>query len=336
MESKTKLIFNCRSNTIESNINFYSLLKIIKKHTDTFDIFLSSKTDIKNQIENKLNKPIQFISMDKATPNDKLIFIEDNETDKQTFLEYLKSDYAILYKEQLSQIDIQDYVDGYLLQDSPEFYSKIFKEPVIVTDPSKVKMSLGATINPRAILLTNGFNGKGGRIDIGRASHIGADALFNLAGANFKIGAFCMISANASIHGARHSITHPSSFNLTKGPFKWFGEVFDESKDIEIGNDVWIGEGCTILPGVSIGDGAVVGAGSIVTKSIEPYSIHAGNPAKLIRKRFDDKIIELLLETKWWTWDYNKIKNNNDFFKSDISLYTYQELKDIFDKVNNK
>ena len=132
------------------------------------------------------------------------------------------------------------------------------------------------------------------------------------------------------------SITHPYSFNLTKGPFKWFGEVFDESKDIEIGNDVWIGEGCTILPGVSIGDGAVVGAGSIVTKCIEPYAIHAGNPAKFIRKRFDDKTIELLLETKWWDWGYKKIQENNNFFKSDISSYSYQELKDIIDKANNK
>ena len=70
-----------------------------------------------------------------------------------------------------------------------------------------------------------------------------------------------------------------------------------------IGNDVWIGSGAMVMNGVTIGDGAVVAAGSVVTKDVEPYSIVGGNPAKLIRKRFPDDIIERLLRLKWW--DYN-------------------------------
>ena len=70
--------------------------------------------------------------------------------------------------------------------------------------------------------------------------------------------------------------------------------------DTVIGNDVWIGQNATILPGVHIGDGAVIGANSVVGSDVAPYTIEAGNPAKVLRKRFDDEMTELLLEFKWW------------------------------------
>ena len=68
--------------------------------------------------------------------------------------------------------------------------------------------------------------------------------------------------------------------------------------------------------GVTIGDGAVVGAGSIVTKDVGPYEIWAGNPARFIRKRFDDEIIEKLLESQWWNWDDEKLKKYGEKFQS--------------------
>jgi len=61
------------------------------------------------------------------------------------------------------------------------------------------------------------------------------------------------------------------------------------------------------MPGVHIGDGAIIGTNSVVTKNVEPYSIVGGNPATLIRKRFDDKTIELLLKIQWWNWEVEKI-----------------------------
>lgn len=66
-----------------------------------------------------------------------------------------------------------------------------------------------------------------------------------------------------------------------------------------VGNDVWIGQDATILPGVKIGDGAIVGAHSVVGSDVEPYVIVAGNPARQKRKRFDQELIELLLELQW-------------------------------------
>lgn len=74
-----------------------------------------------------------------------------------------------------------------------------------------------------------------------------------------------------------------------------------------IGNDVWIGQNAVILPGVQIGDGAIVGAYSVVGSNVQPYSIVVGNPAKEVRKRFDDELIQLLLEFSWWDKPIEKI-----------------------------
>ena len=70
--------------------------------------------------------------------------------------------------------------------------------------------------------------------------------------------------------------------------------------DTVIGNDVWIGQNAVILPGVHVGDGAIIGANSVVGSNVAPYTIVAGNPAKLLRKRFDDELIDLLLRFRWW------------------------------------
>ena len=70
--------------------------------------------------------------------------------------------------------------------------------------------------------------------------------------------------------------------------------------DTVIGNDVWIGQNATIMPGVHIGDGAIIGANATVASDVAPYSIVAGNPARLIRKRFDDELVDLLEKFAWW------------------------------------
>ncbi len=79
--------------------------------------------------------------------------------------------------------------------------------------------------------------------------------------------------------------------------------------DTVIGNDVWIGQNAVILPGVHIGDGAIIGASSVVGSNVEPYTIAAGNPAKPIRRRFDDEMIDLLLRFRWWDKDIAEINS---------------------------
>lgn len=89
---------------------------------------------------------------------------------------------------------------------------------------------------------------------------------------------------------------------------------FEIFKRTRIGNDVWIGNRVMIKAGVTISDGAVIGMGSIVTKDIGPYEIWAGNPARLIRKRFDDKTIAKLHNTEWWKWPDERIELYADRF----------------------
>jgi virginiamycin A acetyltransferase len=101
-------------------------------------------------------------------------------------------------------------------------------------------------------------------------------------------------------------------------PFAVFGEPWSSSYEAKwpnkgdtiVGNDVWIGHEALIMPAVSIGDGAIIASRSVVTKEVPPYAIVAGNPAKIIRRRFDDHTIASLLEIKWWDWPIDKISQN--------------------------
>lgn len=77
-----------------------------------------------------------------------------------------------------------------------------------------------------------------------------------------------------------------------------------------VGNDVWIGQNVTVLPGVHIGDGAIIGANSVVASDIPPYCIAAGNPCRVIKKRFDDELISHLEKIQWWDWSDEKINAN--------------------------
>ena len=77
--------------------------------------------------------------------------------------------------------------------------------------------------------------------------------------------------------------------------------------DIVVGNDVWIGRESIIMPGVRIGDGAIIAAYSVVTRDVTPYSVVGGNPAKFIKKRFDDELIDILLELRWWDFAPEKL-----------------------------
>ena len=88
---------------------------------------------------------------------------------------------------------------------------------------------------------------------------------------------------------------------------------------ITIGNDVWIGAHSVILGGTTIGDGAVIAANSVVTKDIAPYAIVAGTPAKIIGFRFEEDIIDQLLQLQWWHWTAEEINSNKAFFENELT-----------------
>ena len=137
---------------------------------------------------------------------------------------------------------------------------------------------------------------------------------YDFIGDKLIIGKFCQIAAGVEfvMNGANHQMNAVSTF-----PFYIFNgwdtnapslSELPLKGDTVVGNDVWIGQNVTILPGVHIGDGAIIGANSVVGSDVEPYRIVAGNPAKVIRKRFDDELIELLLKFQWWNKSIEEIQ----------------------------
>ena len=123
------------------------------------------------------------------------------------------------------------------------------------------------------------------------------------------IGSFCSIGSGAAFIMAGNQ-GHRNDW-ISTFPFYWMSEVeafngaangFEPAGDTVIGNDVWIGSEAIIMPGVTIGDGAVIGTRALVTRDVPPYAIVGGNPARVIRKRFEEPRIDLLLEMRWWDW----------------------------------
>lgn len=136
---------------------------------------------------------------------------------------------------------------------------------------------------------------------------------------NAEIGSFCSIADNCIIGGASHPIHWVSTspvFHEGKNVMKknFSSHNFKTGSETIIGHDVWIGNNCLIKSGVEIGDGAIIGMGSVLTKDVGNYEIWAGNPAKFIRKRFDDKTIKDLQKSKWWKWDDRTLTQKANYF----------------------
>lgn len=130
-------------------------------------------------------------------------------------------------------------------------------------------------------------------------------------GTALEVGSFCSIADNATIMlGGEHRTDWVTTYAFSRlfpeaGGFKGHPHT---KGDVSIGNDVWIGYEALILSGVRVGDGAVVAARSIVTRDVKPYSIVAGNPARHVRFRFDERAVKALEEIAWWDWPMDKIK----------------------------
>lgn len=151
---------------------------------------------------------------------------------------------------------------------------------------------------------------------------------YNWNGDKLIIGKFCQIAAGVEfvMNGANHQMNAVSTF-----PFYTL-EGWDMKPpaisdlplkgDTIVGNDVWIGQNAVILPGVHIGDGAIIGANSIVGSDVAPYTVVVGNPARIIRKRFDDELIQLMLDYKWWDKSIDEINQL-------IPLLTSSDLKRV-------
>ena len=159
--------------------------------------------------------------------------------------------------------------------------------------------------------------------------------LYEWNGDKLVIGKFCQIAAGVEfvMNGANHQMNAVSTFpfytlegwNMTP-PAK---SDLPHKGDTVIDNDVWIGQNAVILPGVHIASGAIIGANAVVGSDVPPYTIVAGNPAKPIRKRFDDELINLLLEWKWWDKSVEEID-------ALIPILTCSDLEKVRAEIRNQ
>jgi virginiamycin A acetyltransferase len=131
--------------------------------------------------------------------------------------------------------------------------------------------------------------------------------LFPFMGDRLIIGKFCQLASGVRfiMNGANHAMEGVSTY-----PFKVFGGAWSQASmkakskgDTVVGHDVWIGNSATLMQGIQVGHGAIIGTQSLVTKDVPPYTIVGGNPAREIRKRFDDETVAFLLQLRWWDWD---------------------------------
>ena len=135
-------------------------------------------------------------------------------------------------------------------------------------------------------------------------------------GDRLKIGKFCSIACGAKFlfTSANHSLGSLSTYPFPIFFEEWgldakdIRQAWDKRGDIVIGNDVWIGFEAVILSGVTVGDGAIIGSRTVVTKDVPPYTIVGGVPARPIRRRFEDAVIEKLEALRWWDWDEEAIR----------------------------
>lgn len=165
-----------------------------------------------------------------------------------------------------------------------------------------------------------------GNIQIGYATTLGFN---NLISGNISFGKYCQIGADVGIHSTNHPVSFLSTYinkNLFNGELKKLKEI----KKITIGNDVWIGHNAIIVGEVNVGNGAIIAAGSVVTKDIPPFSIVAGVPAKVIKKRFSNDIINEIEFLKWWDFSKEELIQIKNLFFKDLN-----KINSIYDDYNS-
>ncbi|WP_349669612.1 CatB-related O-acetyltransferase [Lacrimispora sp.] len=151
------------------------------------------------------------------------------------------------------------------------------------------------------------------------------------------IGRYCSIACGAKFiftsanHTQRSLSSYPFGifFDEWDLPVERIADTWDNKGDIVIGNDVWIGYEAVIMQGVHIGDGAVIGTRAVVTKDVEPYTIVGGVPAKTIRPRFEQSVIDALLSLRWWDWREEKVKRN-------VEAITSGNVRKLLEERDNK
>lgn len=182
------------------------------------------------------------------------------------------------------------------------FTEKEMDELYHLTDPSQLKRA-GIRGNNKTWMVM-------GRVLCGKGTTI--NDYINARG-NIRIGKYCAIGRFVSLHSGNHRTDMVNQQVFLSKKFN-FPSVYKSKGEVEIGHNAWLGDKVNVLSGVKVGHGAVLAAGATVTTDVPPFSIVGGVPAKVLRFRFKDSVIDQLLKISWWNWPDEKIERNRDFF----------------------
>ena len=166
------------------------------------------------------------------------------------------------------------------------------------------------------------------RIVIGRGSCLSEKPRFFLEG-EFRLGSFCQVSTDFTCVTRRHAISNLSLGHISGGAYGFFGEGEDLVSEVIVGNDVWIGTKVIVLPGAKIHHGCVIAAGAVVIGECEPFGVYAGNPATLIRHRFAQEKIDILLESQWWDWPLRRIWEGRETFLNKVDELEPAQMREL-------
>jgi virginiamycin A acetyltransferase len=148
-----------------------------------------------------------------------------------------------------------------------------------------------------------------------------------------EIGSYCAIARQLVVRSANHHTKYLALENDTQQRIVGAHTLLGPRQPVRIGHAVWIGDRVTILPGVTVGNGAVIGAGSVVTRDVPPYAIVAGNPARLLRMRYPEAVIDRIKDLEWWRWDDATLRANRALFEVDLATVELDELDRLLDRV---
>jgi virginiamycin A acetyltransferase len=194
-------------------------------------------------------------------------------------------------------------VDPDKIQPIPDIPQVVFLKPLLASRPGVQRVSVGDYSYYSDFVDATSFFEK--------------NVLYNFgySGVALRIGKYCAFAHGTTfvMADANHPMVGPSTYPFPVFGGAWAAEmgVLDMPEvtkgDTVVGNDVWLGHESLVMPGVTIGDGAIVGARSVVSRDVAPYTIVAGNPARVIRQRFDQKTIEHLQALAWWDWPAERV-----------------------------
>ncbi len=212
----------------------------------------------------------------------------------------------------------------------PERFCVAASKESSIHPTAKIKDSVitGTVFLEENVKIRNGVKIQAGvKLSIGRFTTVnGPNTALNNQINEIQIGSFCSIARGVDIQEFNHYSSRPSTYFILQNVFgENFADIHSKGK-VVLGHDVWVGAQSLILSGVKIGDGAVIAANSVVTSDVPAFSIVGGSPAKVIKMRFNQEIIDRILKDPWWFWSLDKIKKNRAFFSCELTIASFNDL----------